>query len=227
MADNKKAVIIGNSDGIGLALTKRLLNSGWKAQGLSRSPSSIENENYTYTVVDVTSAEYSQKLSEAVGNAVDLCVYCVGIGEPLDFENLRQEEKIFQVNLIGAIKTIEAVLPGMKKRNNGHIIVLSSIGDIIITAEAPGYYASKAGLSSYVESLALAMRPHNVAITNIRFGFVDTKMAKGDKFPFMMSVEKAVDYVIYCIKKRPIRFTRPKIMALLALMHRWYTRLRM
>ncbi len=43
MANNKKAkkaVIIGNSDGIGLALTKRLLNSGWNVLGLSRSPSS-------------------------------------------------------------------------------------------------------------------------------------------------------------------------------------------
>jgi short-subunit dehydrogenase len=166
-------------------------------------------------------------LSENVSDEITLCVYCAGIGEQLDFENLEQEVKIFQVNLIGVIKTIEAVLPGMKKRNNGHIIVLSSIGDIIITPEAPGYYASKAGLSSYVESLALATKPYNVAVTNIRFGFVDTKMAKGDHFPFMISVDKAVDYIVYCIKKRPIRFTRPRKMAFLALIHRWYTKLKM
>ena len=155
MSNNKKAVIIGNSDGIGLALTKRLLNSGWNVLGLSRSPSSVNNENYIHTVVDVTSSEFSTLLSESIDDDISLCVYCAGIGEQLDFENLKQEEKIFQVNLIGAIKTIEAVLPGMKKRNNGHIIILSSIGDLIISPEAPSYYASKAGLSSYVEAMAL------------------------------------------------------------------------
>jgi len=226
LTNNKKAVIIGNSDGIGLCLTKRLLNSGWIVQGFSRSPSNIKDENYKHIVIDVTSSDYTAKLSEHTSDEITLCVYCAGIGEQLDFDNLKQEEKTFHVNLIGAIKTIETILPGMKKLKFGHMIVLSSIGDIVITPEAPSYYASKAGLSSYVESMALAIKPYNVAITNIRFGFVDTKMAKGDHFPFMMSVEKSVDHIMHCVKKRPIRFTRPRKMAFLALIHRWYTRLK-
>jgi hypothetical protein len=48
--------------------------------------------------------------------------------------------------------------------------------------------------------------------TNVRFGFVDTKMAKGDMRPFMMTVEKAVDHLESCIKNRPARYTAPKIM---------------
>ncbi len=226
MSNSNKAIIIGNSDGIGLGLTKRLLNSGWAVIGFSRSASPINNENYNHIVVDVTSSDYEAKLSEHSGEEISLCVYCAGIGEQFDFENLKQEEKTFHVNLIGAVKTIEAILPGMKRSKKGHIIVLSSIADVIISPEAPSYNASKAGLSSYVESLALAARPYNVAVTNVRFGFVDTKMAKGDKFPFMMSVEKSVDYIMQCIKKRPIRFTRPRKMAFLALIHRWFTRLR-
>ncbi len=226
MSNSKKAIIIGNSDGIGLGLTKRLLKLEWSVQGFSRSKSSIKNENYSHTTIDVTSSDYSQKLSEQTGDDIALCVYCAGIGEELDFENLQLERKVFEVNLIGAVKTIETILPEMKKSKNGHMIVLSSIGDVAISPEAPSYFASKAGLSSYVESLALAMKPYNVAITNIRFGFVDTKMAKGDHFPFMMSVDKSVDYILECIKKRPIRFTRPRKMAFLALIHRWYTRLR-
>ena len=227
MSNIKKAIIIGNSDGIGLGLTKRLLELGWSVQGFSRSESSIKHENYQHTTIDVTSSEYSRKLSEQTGDDISLCVYCAGIGKELDLENMHQERKVFEINLIGAIKTIEAILPGMKKNKSGHMIMLSSIGDVAISPEAPSYFASKAGLSSYVESLALAMKPYKVAVTNIRFGFVDTKMAKGDHFPFMMTVEKAVDYIMYCIKKRQVRFTRPKKMEFLALIHRWFTRLKM
>jgi len=227
MTNAKKAIIIGNSNGIGLGLTKRLLDAGWKVCGLSRSESSIEHDSYSHTIIDVTSPEFVQKLSDTAGDNTDVAIYCAGIGELLDIEKLKQEEKVFQVNLIGAVRSFEAILPGMVKRKNGHIIMLSSIGDVIISPEAPSYHASKAGLSAYVESMALAMRPHNVAVTNVRFGFVDTKMAKGDRFPFMMSVEKAVDYLMKCLEKKPVRFTRPRKMTFLAVIHRLYTRLKM
>ena len=48
-------------------------------------------------------------------------------------------------------------------------------------------------------------------MTNVRFGFVDTKMAKGDVKPFMMSVERAVDHILKCMEKKPARYTAPKI----------------
>ncbi len=48
-------------------------------------------------------------------------------------------------------------------------------------------------------------------MTNVRFGFVDTKMAKGKVKPFMMSVEKAVDHLENCIRRRPARYTAPLI----------------
>ena len=57
----------------------------------------------------------------------------------------------------------------------------------------------------------MALKPRGVHVTNLRFGFVDTKMAKGDVKPFMMSVEKAVDHLELCINKKPIRYTAPKI----------------
>jgi NAD(P)-dependent dehydrogenase (short-subunit alcohol dehydrogenase family) len=46
-----------------------------------------------------------------------------------------------------------------------------------VSREAPGYGASKAGMTMYLRGLALALRPHGVDVTTVRFGFVDTKMA--------------------------------------------------
>ena len=227
MSQNKQAAIIGNSDGIGLSLTERLLDMGWTVRGLSRSGSSIRADSYKHSIVDVTSDDYQNRLLDAVGDGVDLCVYCAGIGELFDIGALEFERKVFEVNLIGALKTFEIVLPGMLQRKAGHIIILSSIGDEAISPEAPSYHASKAGLSSYIEGLAMGVKKYGVAVTNLRFGFVDTKMAKGDHRPFMMTVDRAVDHVVHCIKKRPVRYSRPRVMAILVKIHRFLTRLKM
>ena len=62
--------------------------------------------------------------------------------------------------------------------------------------------------------LAPALRPHGVAVTTVRFGFVDTKMAKADRTPAMMSVPEAVDILIHAITRRPVRVSRPRRAAL-------------
>ncbi len=227
MNDNKYALVVGNSDGIGLAFTRRLLDLGWRVHGISRSASSIAHDRYEHDIADVTAEEFQSYLSKATGEKVDLCVYCVGIGEQIDFKALDFERRVFAANLMGAVRTIETVLPGMLERGGGHIIGLSSLADALVVAEAPSYSASKAGLSAYLEGLALAVRDRGVAITNIRFGFVDTKMAKGAGKHKLMPVDKAVDYMVNCLKKRPIRFSRPRLGGFLVEILRWVTRLRM
>jgi short-subunit dehydrogenase len=208
-----KALLVGNSDGIGLAATKRLLAAGWDIIGVSRSASSITNKNYQHRVADVIDDKYSDLMDELMlEGPLDLCIYFVGIGEPLDPLDMSGEARIFAVNLTGMVRTAAAVIPKMVERGQGHFIGVSSLADELLSAEAPSYNASKAGFSNYLGGLALALKPKGVYVTNVRFGFVDTKMAKGAVKPFMMSVEKVVDHLEACISKKPARYTAPKIM---------------
>lgn len=211
-----RALIIGNTDGIGQALTHRLLDLGWAVSGVSRRGSAIEHDAYTHRTADVTAADFPA----ALAGPWELCVYCAGIGEMLDLDQLEQERRVFEVNLLGAVRAIEGVLPGMLTRGAGHIIVLSSLADVMVTPDAPSYSASKAGLSSYVEGLAKYLRKQksSVAVTNVRFGFVDTKMAKGDSKPFMMSVARAVAHIESAMAKRPVRYSVPWQMHLLTIL---------
>lgn len=213
--DNNRALVIGNSDGIGLGLTKRLLSDGWRVQGVSRSSSSVMHDTYQHLVADVTQDDYAERLRRALDPAPALVVYCAGIGEEFNEATLEIDQKVFQVNLMGAVKTIEIALPSLIRAKQGQIIVLSSLGDKVVAKEAPSYYASKAGLSSYIEGIAWAVRERGVAVTNVRFGFVDTKMAKGDTKPQMMSVDRAVEHLMKCVRIRPIRYSRPRFMAAL------------
>jgi short-subunit dehydrogenase len=210
------AVIVGNSDGIGLALTRRLLAVGWTVAGLSRSGSNVIHERYAHTVVDVTAAGYQTVLADRVDalGGVDLCVYAVGIGEFVDVTDLSAQTRTLQVNLLGAASTVEVVVPRMVAAGTGHVIGLSSLADVAISGQAPAYAASKAGLSAYLLGLALALRPCGIDVTVVRFGFVDTKMAKAQSTPMMISVEKAVDVLIDAVRTRPAVISYPRSMSL-------------
>ena len=201
------ALIIGNSDGIGLATTKELLKRGWNVVGISRSESPINDPAYEHIVAEVQDDEYPVIVKSVLekGGRVDLCVYCAGIGEMLDLSDMDGEAEIFDVNLLGMVKTVSVVIP--------------------LSSEAPSYHASKAGFSYYLEGLALALRSKGVHMTNVRFGFVDTKMAQGDVKPFMMGVERAAQHVLTCIEKKPIRHTAPWAAIPLVKFRRWMLRL--
>jgi short-subunit dehydrogenase len=222
----RTAIIIGNSDGIGLAATRELLNQGWKVTGVSRSASPVDHPDYQHNQKKVQDADYQDTLKKIVrdDHEIDLCLYCVGIGDLLDPLNMEFEVEVVEVNLLGMVKTAAEVIPGMVRRKSGHFIGLSSLADEMLSPEAPSYHASKAGFSNYLESLALALKPKGVAVTNIRFGFVDTKMAKGDVKPFMMSVERAAGHVLKCIKKKPVRYTAPTVVIPLVRFRSWWLR---
>lgn len=207
------ALLIGNTDGIGLALTRRLLEEGWRVQGISRRGSDFAHPAYRHVVLDVRADDYTDTLGQALAEeaSFDLCVYGAGIGELLDFDNMETEVDTVEVNLMGMIKTVSLVIPSMLKHGKGHFIGISSFADELLSAEAPSYHASKAGFSSYLGGLALALKKEPVHVTNVRFGFVDTKMAKGDVKPFMMSVERAVQHLMTCMEKKPARYTAPRI----------------
>ena len=222
-----KALLIGNSDGIGLVVTKELLKLGWEIVGISRSTSPIEDSLYRHFIAEVQDDEFLTKLKSILQEqkSIELCIYCAGIGELLDVSNMEGEAEVIKVNLLGMVKTVSQVIPLMVGQGSGHFIGISSVADELLSPEAPSYHASKAGFSNYLESLALALKPTGVHVTNLRFGFVQTKMAKGNVKPMMMTVDQAAQHVITCINNKPIRYTAPKIVIPLIKFRKWMMRL--
>jgi len=225
----RRVLVIGNSDGIGRALVQRLLaesdpagrvgNDGaapaWAVTGLSRRPSPDLPED-AHVVCDVTAPDYAAVLRQLVERRgpFDVVVWCVGIGETFEPASLEHELRVLDTNFRQAVVTLEALLPGMLERGSGHFVGLSSLADRALIPEAPSYSASKAGLSSYLEALALACRPRGVHVTNVRFGFVDTKMGRARWRPFLISAERAAGVVRGAFDTRPIRLSHPKLACL-------------
>jgi NAD(P)-dependent dehydrogenase (short-subunit alcohol dehydrogenase family) len=211
------AIVIGNTDGIGLGLTRRLLGDGWAVTGLSRRAATVEHDRYVHVVADVTSPDYPASLARAVAAAgrTDLCVYAAGVGELLDLADLGAQTRAIEVSLLGVARTVEVVVPPMLAAGGGHLIGLSSLSDALVVPEAPGYAGAKAGMTSYLTGLGAALRPHGVRVSTVRFGYVDTKMAKGPVKPLMIGVDEAVGVLMRCVRKRPAIVSYPRRMALL------------
>jgi NAD(P)-dependent dehydrogenase (short-subunit alcohol dehydrogenase family) len=223
---SRTALLVGNSDGIGLAVTRRLLAAGWTVTGVSRSASPVSEASYSHHVADVTSQEYPGLLEElAAGCGFDVCGYFAGVGELMDPSDMANEAHVVDVNLMGMIRAASAIVPGMVSRGHGHFLGVSSLADELLSAEAPSYHASKAGFSSYLGCLALALKPAGVSVTNVRFGFVDTKMAKGERKPMMISVEEAARHIERCLEKRPRVYVAPRGVVPLVKLRKWMMRL--
>ncbi|MEV0396756.1 SDR family NAD(P)-dependent oxidoreductase [Polymorphospora rubra] len=209
------ALLVGNSDGIGLVLTRRLLESGWTVTGISRRQSPVEHDRYRHVVADVAAPDYPALLAAAVEpvDRIDACVYAAGIGEPLDLADLATQTRAFEVNLVGAARTVEVVVPRMVAAGRGHLVGLSSLADVLVSGEAPAYSASKAGLTAYLKGLALALRPKGVRVSVVRFGFVDTKMGKAPSRPLLMSAQEAAEVVLRTLAGGRVTVSRPRRMA--------------
>lgn len=226
--DSRAIIVVGGSDGIGLTLTRQLLDEGRRVIGVSRRPSSITHERYRHETLDVSDARYGELLDRILSEAGApiALFYCVGIAERPTIEELERDVRVFQVNLLAAVKTAERVLPRMQASGGGRFIVLSSQADRIINAEAPSYTASKAALSAYFEGLGYRLRKTPLRVINVRFGFVETKLARAGWQPFLLTREQAAARLCQLLEgPAPLRVTYPLRAACLVAIAERVTRL--
>ena len=224
----KKMLIIGNSDGIGAAVTRALIAQGDQVVGISRSPSPLGSDGPKHVVQDISSPDYPETLRQILteDGPFDSCIFCAAIGSGLKLPDLSQEAHVIEVNFTAMVRTFAALLPGWVEKGKGHFIGLSSLADDFYNADAPSYTASKAGFSNYLVSLALKLKSQGIHVTNIRFGFVDTKLPKASWKPFMMTSDQAATHIIRCLNTKPMQLSVPKLSGLALHGIRWMQSLR-
>ncbi|XP_015506635.1 estradiol 17-beta-dehydrogenase 1 isoform X2 [Parus major] len=103
-----------------------------------------------------------------------VCNAGVGLMGPLETCSDQAMKTLFDVNLFGAVRTIQAFLPAMKSRRAGRIIVSSSIGGLQGLPFNAVYCASKFAVEGLCESLAIVLRPFNIHLTLVECGPVHT-----------------------------------------------------
>lgn len=185
-------------------------------------------EGPKHIVQDISAPNYPETLRRIVAEdgPFDACIFCAAIGSGLKLPDLSQEAHVIEVNFTAMVHTLAGLLPRWLKQGRGHFIGLSSLADDFYNTDAPSYTASKAGFSNYLVSMALKLKSQGIYVTNIRFGFVDTKLPKASWKPLMMTAEQAAAHVIRCLTTKPMQLSAPKLLGLALHGIRWLQSLR-
>lgn len=225
----KKVIIIGSTSGIGKRLAQIFAANDYKVGITGRRKELLLElkdeipDAYLTKVLDVTdtvsSIEQLEELTNELGG-LDILVISSGIGEiniSLDFEI---EKQTIDANILGFTSIADWAFNYFQKQQTGHLVLISSIGGLRGSSQAPAYNASKAYQINYTEGLQQKATKLKlpILITDIRPGLVDTKMAKGEGLFWVMPLEKAV-YQMYkaIVNKRKVVYVtkRWRIIALL------------
>ncbi len=185
------ALVTGGTSGIGLETAKALRDRGCRVWTLSRRPAEIPG------IVSLT-ADVSDE--EAVGRAVsslleqageaDILVNCAGFGisGAVEFTELADAKKQFDVNFFGAVNVTKALLPHMRERKSGMIVSVSSVAAPVAIPFQAYYSAAKAALNAWSAALANEVRPYGIRVTAVQPGDIKTgftaareKSAVGDE----------------------------------------------
>jgi short-subunit dehydrogenase len=158
----------------------------------------------------------AQSIRDQLG-PIDLLIANAGIGTPtlLDPVNIHDVERMFQVNVLGVIYAIQAVLPEMLKRKSGQLAAVSSAAAFRGLPGESAYCATKAAVNTYLEGLRIQLRDYGIPVTVACPGFVETPMTAVNDFhmPFLMSAEKAADHILWAIRKRKKLYVFPRRMS--------------
>lgn len=206
----KKAIIIGATSGIGKALALLLADHGYKVGITGRRENLLAKldaerpNSFCYLPFDVTAENLEENLNiitEQLGG-LDLLIYSSGVGELNQNLDINVELPTIDVNVIAFNKAVVWAYHYFEQQKAGQIAVISSIAGLRGSAFAPAYNASKAYQINYLEGLRQKVKKQKLAIsiTDVRPGFVDTKMAKGPGKFWVASTKKAALQIYNAIK---------------------------
>lgn len=227
MQQDKRAIVVGASSGIGREVAKLLIKQGWKVGVAARRLQLLQDIGATATEqIDVTTDDATEALQRLISKTggMDLFFYASGIGK----QNRELTEEIelatVQTNGMGFTRMIGAAYRYFAQQGYGHIAAITSIAGTKGLGPAPSYSATKAMQNVYLQALEQQAnsRGLNIRFTDIRPGFVDTALLSGDvTYPMMLQPEKVAKEIVRAIdSKQHIRIIDWKYRVLTALWRR-------
>ena len=217
--DNKVVFLTGASSGIGAALALALAKEGATLALIARREellvelaAEIEACSGTarYFSADVTDAQALADAADKVRaefGKIDILIANAGIGgnnkETRDLE-AEAVKKVIDINLIGAVNSVAAVLPDMLREKSGQLVAVSSLAGFRGLPKSAAYSASKAGMNALFESIRLDVKDRGISVSIIQPGFIKTPLTSGrsSKMPFMMELDDSIPYFLSAISRQ-------------------------
>jgi short-subunit dehydrogenase len=217
--NNKIVFLTGASSGIGEALAMAMAEKGAIVGLLARREEllktiaeKIESNGGTarYFAADVVNereiSDAAERLRKEFGR-IDILIANAGIGgNNKETRELQPDavKKVIEINLMGAVNSVYAVLPQMIEQKSGQIVAVSSLAGLRGLPKSAAYSASKGGMTNFFESVRLDVLNKGIDVTIIQPGFIKTPLTSGRaaKMPFLMELEDAIPLFLNAIEKK-------------------------
>lgn len=208
-AMTKIVFITGASSGIGEAIATRLSERGYIVYGTSRKKQSDADYKFHFLQLDVRD---EQSIERAIAyviekeGRIDILINNAGLGMigALEDTTIEESKSIFDTNVFGLHAMCKAVIPYMRKKNNGLIINTSSIAGKVGLPYRGIYNATKHAIEGFSEALSMELRPFNIKViilepgdyrTNINSNRKISKESLDPSSPYYDSFKRTLDQV--------------------------------
>ena len=202
------AVVTGGSRGIGLAVVKRLIESGYKCLVAARSETDeikalAAESKAEFIKCDISDKADRENLKARMEkeNAVDLLVNCAGVAPKIRKDMLEITEEDFDyvlnINQKGTFFVSQAAANIMKNQGFGRIVFISSVSSYTASTERAEYCISKASISMFTKLYAARLAEYGVSVFEVSPGIIETDMTKVVKGKY----EKLIDGGLTPIKR--------------------------
>lgn len=197
MGEEGKGVVLitGGTDGLGRAAGLLLAEQGYRvfAAGRSKEKRELLDSLARQRRIPLESIELDVNSDESVrgavqhilssAGAIDVLINNAGVGymavvEDLKMEDLRQQ---FETNLFAVLRVTQAVLPHMRERKKGCILMMSSVAGIVTPPTYGAYSSSKHALEGLSNALRLELRPFGISVVLIEPGYIVTNFQQTAK----------------------------------------------
>lgn len=173
----RTALVTGASSGIGAAVARALVARGHRVFGTTRDPAAVAEPiaGVAYVALDLTGEE-SVKACAAVCGEVDVLVNNAGESQSGPFEELPADalRRLFETNVFGAVRLTQLLLPGMRERGYGRVVMVGSMLASFPLAYRSSYVASKAALKGFANAARREVAPYGVGICTVEPGSINT-----------------------------------------------------
>jgi len=180
MSERPVAIVTGASAGIGAAICRRMIEAGYEVMSLALRKPDWSHEALHAIEVDLTDARATAEAAASVARqfAVGTVVHNAGVIRPNLLADVSQDDlhDLTQLHLGAAILIVQAVLPGMRQRKFGRIVLMSSRAALGLQTRT-AYAATKAGMIGMARTWALELAPDGITVNVVAPGPIgDTEM---------------------------------------------------
>lgn len=223
MKAGERIWITGASSGLGEAVARAAAAAGHPVVVSARRAEKLEElaastPGLTPAAVDTTDRDAVRRVVAGIEAAgpIDVAILNAGTHIPVDPTALDSDafRGLVEVNLMGTVHCLEAVLPGMIARGRGRVVVVASVAGYVGLPTAAAYGMTKAGLINMAEAIKPELERRGVAVQLVCPGFVDTPLTRRNSFPmpFLMQPDAAARAMLAGIRSGRFEIVFPRRM---------------